>query len=72
MFCIIKWKKHDNEYLAEKTDTPGLFRVIEPIHVRRPTNKIKVGHITGYGKTKEITFLDTEEKLGEFLLRHRL
>lgn len=58
--------------MAEETDKPGLFRVIEPIRIYFPTNKIKIGHITGYGKTKEITLLDTEEKLGEFLLKHRL
>lgn len=75
MLCIVRYKKHGNTFLAKATKNPNEYMIIEILGRTAAQSCPKVGGLVTQGKNannKEFIHIDSEEKLGEFLLEYKL
>ncbi len=75
MLWLVTYRKQKTVFLAKETGIPEQYVILK--RISGPTHKshIKRGHITTRGKKDNIkvfTPIDTEEKLGEYLLSYEL
>ena len=75
-FCLVTYRKSGSIYFAKATKNPREYVILENMTPGILVHKnIKPGNLIVQGtkdNIKTFEFIDTEEKLGDFLLRHKL